>query len=157
MPEQDEMAKRQQVLADFGEFAIRSQDLDEVLMEACRLVGEATGTGRAKVLEIQEGGEELLLRAGVGWAANVVGKVRLQMNERSSETYSIRAGEPVFSQDISREDRFDVPAFMKDAGVVALVNVPIFVPAERPYGIVQVDDTRPVSYTHLTLPTIYSV
>lgn len=146
MPKRDEMMKRQQVLADFGEFAIRSEDLDEILGEACRLVGDALGTGRAKVLEIQEGGDELLVRAGVGWKSDVVEKVRLQMDERSSETYSIRKGEPVYSRDIAKEDRFDVPAFMKDAGVVALVNVPIFVPGQRPYGILQVDDTEPRAF-----------
>lgn len=32
---------------------------------------------------------------------------------------------------------------MKQAGVVALVNVPIFVPGQRPYGVLQIDDTRP--------------
>lgn len=143
MADLKQMMKRQQVLADFGEFAIRSQDLDAVLMEACRLVGEATGTGRAKVLEIQEEGRELFLRAGVGWGPDVVGRVRLPMDERSSETYAIQAGEPVVCQDIAHEDRFEVPAFMKTAGVVALVNVPIFVPGQRPYGILQVDDTGP--------------
>jgi len=42
------LCRREQVLADFGEFALRSQDLDSTLTEACRLVGEALGTGRAK-------------------------------------------------------------------------------------------------------------
>ena len=85
MADLKDMIKRQQVLADFGEFAISSQDLDEVLMEACRLVGQATGTGRAKIFEIQEDRQELFLRAGVGWAPDVVGKVRLPMDERSSK------------------------------------------------------------------------
>lgn len=143
MPERDEMMKRQQVLADFGEFAIRSDDLDDVLAEACRLVAEALDTGRAKILEIQESRRELFVRAGVGWAPDVVGTVRLPMDERSSETFSVGAGEPVITQDIAREDRFEVPAFMKEAGVVALVNVPIFVPGQRPYGILQVDSITP--------------
>ncbi|SKA26893.1 GAF domain-containing protein [Consotaella salsifontis] len=138
-----QLMKRQQVLVDFGEFAIRSDDLDEVLMEACRLVGDALGTGRAKVLEIQNERQELFVRAGVGWGPDVVGQVRLPMGERSSETYSIRVGKPVISQDIATETRFGVPRFMRDAGVVALINVPIFVPGERPYGILQVDDTEP--------------
>lgn len=143
MPGSADMMKRQKILADFGEFAIHSENLDDVLMEACRLVGQALGTGRAKVLEIQQDRQELFVRAGVGWREDVVGTVRLQMNERSSETYSIRAGEPVITRDIATETRFDVPAFMKEAGVVALVNVPIFVPGDRPYGILQVDDTKP--------------
>lgn len=143
MPKLDDMMKRQKMLAEFGEFAINSENLDAVLTEACRLVGEATGTGRAKVLEIQKGWQELLVRAGVGWAPGVVGTARLQMGERSSETYAIKAARPIVTQNIATDDRFDVPHFMKQAGVVAFVNVPIFVPGQRPYGVLQIDDTKP--------------
>lgn len=68
------------------------------------------------------------------------------MGERSSETFAIEAAEPVIMQDVAKEDRFEVPDFMKKAGVVALANVPIFVPGQRPYGILQVDDTNPREY-----------
>ncbi|MDQ1156009.1 PAS domain S-box-containing protein [Sphingomonas sp. SORGH_AS 950] len=146
MPKIKEMMKRQQVLADFGDFAIRSEDLDAVLTEACRLVAKALGTDRAKVLEIQEERQQLFVQAGVGWAKDVVGHVHLSMTEASSETYSINAGEPVVSQDITKEDRFIIPAFMKEAGVVALVNVPILVPGRRPYGVLQVDATGPRTF-----------
>lgn len=144
MPDtKEKWLQRQQVLADFGELAIRSQNLDEILMEACRLVSEALNADCAKVLEIQEDRRELLVRAGVGWATGVVGAVRLQMSDRSSETYAIKAAAPIIVQDIAEETRFDIPEFMKKAGVVALVNVPIFVPGKQPYGILQVDDTKP--------------
>ncbi|WP_052403026.1 PAS domain S-box protein, partial [Muricoccus aerilatus] len=135
--------KRQQALADFGELALRSQDLDKILTEACRLVGEALGTARAKVLEIQHAGQQLLVRAGVGWDAGIIGHMRLPMAEHSSETFAIKAGAPVITQDISKEGRFGVPPFMKAAGVVALVNVPIFLPGGRAYGLLEVDDTEP--------------
>lgn len=143
MAKHADMMKRQQVLADLGEFAIGSDNLDEVLTEACRLLGEALGTGRAQILEIQASGQELLFRAGVGWGPGVVGRVRLAMSGRSSETYSINAAEPVVSQNIKDDERFDIPDFMEEAGVVALVSVPIFVPGEHAYGVLQVDDTRP--------------
>jgi PAS domain S-box-containing protein len=137
------MMKRQQVLADFGEFALRSQDLDKILAEACRLVGDALETGRAKILEVQHKENCLLVRAGVGWNPGIVGQLRIPMEEHSSETFAIEAGEPVISQDISKEERFDVPPFMKHAGVVALVNVPILLPGGRPYGLLEVDATEP--------------
>ena len=139
----DQRARRQRVLADFGDLALRSEDLDAVLTEACRLVGEAMGEGRAKELEIEPGGGSLFVRAGVGWAPGMVGHVRLPMEEHSSETYAISLGEPVITQDLAREERFDVPAFMKAAGVAALVNVPILLPGTRAYGLIEVDDTEP--------------
>ena len=143
MPDFEQMVRRQQVLADFGEFALRSNDLDEILTEVCRLVGEAMGTKRAKILEIQDGGRSLLVRAGVGWDPDVVGRVRLEMAERSSESFSIEAGKPVITRDIRKEDRFEVPDFMKEAGVIALANVPIFLPGGKAFGLLQVDDTEP--------------
>ncbi|HEV7265610.1 MAG TPA: PAS domain S-box protein [Falsiroseomonas sp.] len=139
MPDLEQMAKRQRVLADFGEFVLRSESLDEILTEACRLVGEALGTERAKILEIEHESETLLVRAGVGWKPEVVGSLRLSMREHSSESFSIEAGKPVITRDIREEDRFDVPAFMKEAGVVALANVPIFLPGGQAYGLLQVD------------------
>ena len=143
MPDREQMAKRQRVLADFGEFALRSGDLDAVLAEACRLVGAALGTDLAKVLEIDHGTRELFVRAGTGWRAGIVGRVRLPMGERSSETYAIERGAPVVVRDIAREDRFEFPGFMKEHGVAALVNVPVFVPGGRAYGLFQVDSLAP--------------
>ena len=140
------MMKRLQVLADFGEFTLQSENLDEILAEACRLVGDALGTGRAKILEIQHEDQSLLVRAGVGWATGIVGHMRLPMAELSSETFAIKACEPVVTQDISKEDRFELPPFLKEAGVVALANVPIFLPGRRPYGLLQVDAEEPRSF-----------
>ncbi|TDH58081.1 GAF domain-containing protein [Dankookia rubra] len=134
MSEFEGVAARQKALADFGDFALHSKSLDEVLTEACQLVSEALGTGHAKILEIQQDDQSLLVRAGVGWARSIVGELRVEMGERSSETYSIEAGKPVVTRDIREEVRFEMPQFLKDAGVIALTNVPIFLPGGRAYA-----------------------
>jgi hypothetical protein len=87
MDDHQQWRKRQQVLANFGEFALRNESLDDVLTEACRLVGGALATQRAKILEIDGRDQTLLVRAGVGWGDGVVGKVRLAMGELLSETF----------------------------------------------------------------------
>ncbi|MGI4764283.1 MAG: PAS domain S-box protein, partial [Janthinobacterium lividum] len=148
MHDHDSMVRRQKVLGDFGEFALDSDDLNEVLTEACRLVGDVLGTGRAKVVEIEQDGTSLFVRAGVGWEPDVVGKLHLPMDEYSSETFAIRQGKPVIMEDLGREKRFDIPDFMKQAGVVAMANVPIFLPGRRPYGLLQVDSTEPRDFGH---------
>ena len=38
------LLRQQEVLAKFGELALRSDSLDEILTESCRLVAEALGT-----------------------------------------------------------------------------------------------------------------
>lgn len=130
MPEHDQMVKRQKVLADFGDFALQSGDLEEILQRACELIGEALGTDLAKILEVDSERQELLVRAGIGWSPGIVGRKRLPMSELSSETYSIAKGKPVVTRDISKEDRFEFPDFLKEHGAIAIVNVPIFLPGK---------------------------
>ncbi|HEY8615809.1 sensor histidine kinase [Phenylobacterium sp.] len=139
MANRDEMVRRQTLLASFGEVALRSQDPQEILTEACRLVADALGTDLAKVLEIDHDAHEALVRAGVGWAPGVVGQVRVALRERSSEAYAIKSAEPVIARDIEKEARFVFPQFLREHGVVAIVNVPIFLPGGDEYGLLQVD------------------
>jgi PAS domain S-box-containing protein len=139
MADLEDMVKRQRILADFGEFALRNEDLDAVLAEACRLVHQALGADLAKVVEIDHGRQELLVRAGIGWQPGIVGVARLPMGERSSETYSVELAQPVVTRDLAAEKRFEFPEFLKQHDVVALVNVPIFLPGGHAYGLLQVD------------------
>ena len=63
------------------------------------------------------------------------------MDERSSETLAIQSAEPFIMPDITKETRFVLPPFLTEHGVVALVNVPIFVAQGEPaYGLLQVDN-----------------
>lgn len=138
-----QLIERQRVLARFGEFALRSDDLQEVLNEACLLVGAALGTDLSKVLELQPDRQSLLVRAGVGWRLGIVGKTTIQMGERSSETYAIKVAGPVVTPDILDEKRFVFPSFLVEHGVKAIVNVPIYVSRDRrAYGLLQVDSRK---------------
>jgi len=138
--EHQELLRQQTTLAKFGELALKSNILDEILTEACRLVGEALGTDLAKVVELQKDGETLLVRAGVGWKPGVVGEVKLKVEDGTSEGHAIRTGEAVISADIDREERFEYAPFLKDNGVRAIVNVLIIgADGEPPFGILQVD------------------
>ncbi|WP_126174628.1 putative bifunctional diguanylate cyclase/phosphodiesterase [Altericroceibacterium xinjiangense] len=138
------LLRQQEVLAKFGELALRSDSLDEILTEACRLVGEALGTDLAKVMELSEDGISLLVRAGVGWADGVVGKATAKAVKGSSEGYALQTGQPVVSPDIEAETRFEYADFIKNNGVKAIANVIILgADGERPFGLLQVDSREP--------------
>ena len=123
---------------------MRSNDLDDILTEACRLVGEALGTDLAKVVELREDGRTLIVRAGVGWKPGVVGKATITLSDNTSESLAIKTGAPVISPDIETETRFEYPTFLTENGVRAVANVPIIGGKDRPpYGILQVDSREP--------------
>lgn len=137
---EEALLRQQDVLARFGELALRSESLDEILVEACRLVGDALGTDLAKVMELEADGITLLVRAGVGWKDDVVGKVRVQAVKGSSEGYALSTGQPVLSSNIDKETRFKYADFIKDNGVRSIVSVIILGgEGEVPFGILQVD------------------
>jgi signal transduction histidine kinase/CheY-like chemotaxis protein len=143
-----ELLRHETALAKFGELALRSDDLDEILTEACQLVGHALGTELAKVMELKEDGETLLVRAGVGWKLDVVGEVTLKAADDTSEGVALRTGEPMISSDIDQETRFRYPAFLTDNGVRAVANVLIIGGKGRPpFGILQVDSRTPRQFT----------
>lgn len=143
MSAQSKLFERQRILAAFGDFVLDHDDLDQILAEGCRLIAAALETDLAKVIEIERSTNTGFIRAGVGWKDGIVGHERIGLNDRSSEAFAIRKTEPVISNDIAHESRFDFPRFLLDHGVVALVNVPILLPGRRPYGILQVDAREP--------------
>ncbi len=138
------VSQRDAILARFGELALRSDDLDEILTEACHLVGDALGTELAKVMELQEDGTTLLVRAGVGWKPGVVGQTTVKASDRTSEGHALKSGGPVISTDIASETRFDYPEFLRDHCVKAVANVPIIgANGKPPFGILQIDSREP--------------
>ena len=139
-----DLLRQQEILAKFGELALRSESLDQILTEACKLVGEALETDLAKVMELQPDGKTLLVRAGVGWKADVVGIVTVEAVPGSSEGFALSTGQPVISDDIATETRFEYADFIKNNGVRAIVSVIILGAEDKPpFGILQVDSRVP--------------
>jgi signal transduction histidine kinase len=143
-----ELLRQQTALARFGELALRSDDLEEILTEACRLAGEALGTDLAKVVELQEDGKTLMVRAGVGWKPGVIGVATIAAEHDTSEGHALRTGEPMISPDIATETRFKYAQFLIDSGVRAVANVLIIGGQGRPpFGILQIDSRVPRQFT----------
>ena len=148
VPMHDGLLKQQTVFARFGELALKSDDLDQILTEACRLAGEALGTDLAKVVMLQEDGQTMIVRAGVGWGPNVVGVATIKAAEDTSEGHCLRTGEPMISPDIAKETRFIYPPFLIDNGVRAVANVIIIGGPDRPpFGVLQIDSRVPREFT----------
>lgn len=143
-----ELLRQQAALAHFGQRALTSNDLDEILTEACRLISDALGTDLAKVMEMQADGETLLVRAGIGWKPGVVGQATTKASDNTSEGHALKTGGPMISPDIEKEHRFTYPPFLVDNGVKAVANVPIIgCKGERPYGVLQIDSRQPRQFT----------
>lgn len=140
-------AAAQAALAAFGEFALEARDLDAVLNEACRLVSEALGTEFAKVVERQDDGRTLFIRAGAGWKPGIVGVLSLPVEADGGTIFALEHAVPVVAHDLADEQRFAVPRFLIDHGVRALANVQIpGADGRPPFGVLEVDSLRPRAF-----------
>lgn len=142
--QRDALLRQQAALAEFGELALKRDNLDAVLHEGCRLVGEALGTELAKIITVEDEGATFFVRAGIGWKANVAGKLRFAAEEDSADCYALASGEPVIVTNIREEKRFRIAGFVLEEGVKAFVNVPIIGADGQPcFGILEVDSRTP--------------
>ena len=138
--------RQQAAIAEFGKQALRTHDLDALLQQASILAADGLGIEKAKVLELLPEGRGLLLRAGVGWGPDIVGKAIIGADIRSPAGYALRTGEPVISEDLSRESRFEIPPILRQHGIRSAINV--IIPRDGPpFGVLEVDSRRLWQFT----------
>jgi two-component sensor histidine kinase len=137
-PELQRLRRQLAALSRFGGHALRTENLDALLQEATELVSQALEVELVKVLELLPGGETMLVRAGVNWRPGVVGHTTFSAHEHSPGGYALQKGEPVISNDVATETRFEIPQVLRDHGVKSMVNVVIQGESDA-WGVLEVD------------------
>ena len=110
-------------MAEFGVEAFGSENLDSLLLKAAVLAGHGLDVERSKVLELLPSGDRFLIRAGVGWNPQVVGKATIEAGAASPAGYALLTGKPVVSQDLQTDPRFTCPEVLRQHGIRSAVNV----------------------------------
>lgn len=129
------------MLAQFGEHALRTDDLDWLLHEATEMVSKALDVELVKVLQFLPQENTMLIRAGVNWKPGVVGHAKLGAHSQSPGGYALQTNEPVVSPNISAETRFEIPQLLLDHGVRSMVNV-VIRGEEEAFGVLEVDSRQ---------------
>lgn len=93
--------RQRELLADLGACALKAEDLDGLLTEACRLVATGMDVRMAKVLEYLPGENCLLVRAGIGWHEGVVGHAKLGADTGSHAGHAPVSTQPVICNDLA--------------------------------------------------------
>lgn len=133
--------RQQAILSEFGVEALRGDDVDRLLQRAAELCAEGMGAQFCKALEYLRSEDMLLVRAGVGWAPDVVGKARIGADLASPAGFALKTGRPVISNHLEAETRFRTPQLMAEHGIRRAINV-LIENREGAFGVLEVDDTR---------------
>jgi PAS domain S-box-containing protein len=145
------LALRQQAtVARLGQSAMAvwadEHSLSELMDEVARSVAATLEVQYCKILELLPGGEEFLLRAGVGWKPGVVGAARVPAGKDFQAGYTLAAGQPVIVRDVSTETRFTAPPLLTEHGVVSGISVVIH-GQDGPYGVLGAHSRVPHAFS----------
>src|SRR5262249_18806036 len=121
-----------------GVVALSGPPFQQLLDETARLTAEGLNAEFCKVLEYLPAERRFLVRAGVGWGPDVVGKATVGADLESPAGYALRTGKAVISNRLENEERFRTPELLLEYGIHRAVNVVLQSPT-RPYGVLEVD------------------
>jgi len=139
--------RQQELVAGFGRFSLRHDDLQTILTEACSVAADGLSTRFAKVLQFMPDTHDFLVRAGLGWKPGTVGEARLGSDLESPAGFAFRSGQPVLCNHLGTETRFRTPHLLVDHGVHSAINVLIGDSAGAHYGVLEVDSTQRDKFT----------
>ena len=138
----EKLLREQAALAKFGSFAFGESNLNKVLTEAARVCAESLGVPYAKICRYRKEENDLLIEAGCGWHAGVIGCVVSRADESSTQGRAFVTGEPVIVEDLSTNKSFVLPAFYAEHKIVATADVLIKGKGQS-WGVLEVDSATP--------------
>ncbi|WP_126661886.1 ATP-binding protein [Haloterrigena salifodinae] len=138
--------RQQEVIAELGQRALETDDLDQLMHDVSVAVAETLDNEYCEVLERLPGGDEVLLRQGVGWRDGLVGTATVSRDLDSQAGYTLLSEEPVIVDDLREEGRFSGPELLTNHDVVSGVSV-IIGSVEEPWGVLGTHTTDHEEFT----------
>jgi PAS domain S-box-containing protein len=126
--------RQQAVVAELGLRALANDGLQSLMDNEVASVARTLGVEYVKIVELLPGGEELLMRAGMGWEEGLVGSARESAGLGSQAGYTLLVNEPVIVEDLSTETRFNPPPLVQERGGVSGMTV-VIPGREEPFGV----------------------
>jgi two-component sensor histidine kinase len=134
------LLRQQAALSAFGSFALGESNLGKVLTEAARVCAESLGVPFCKVCRYRSEENDLLVEAGVGWHAGVIGRVVSRADKSSPQGRAFTTGEPVICEDLSKDVSFLLPSFYAEHGIVSTLDVVIKKRDGQAWGVLEIDN-----------------
>ncbi len=139
------LLRQQAAIASFGSFALRQGDLLKVLTEAARVCAEGLSVPFCKVCRYRVEENDLLIEAGHGWHAGVVGHVVSRADATSPQGRAFITGQPSICNDLRKDNDYELPPFYAAHGIVSTIDV-VINGNGKPYGVLEIDNDRQHDY-----------
>ncbi|MCG3115484.1 MAG: GAF domain-containing protein [Candidatus Manganitrophus sp. SA1] len=125
---------QQTMVASLGQRALEGTDIATLMNQAVALVARCLEVEYSKILELLPDGKRLLLRAGVGWEEDSVGRATVDTRPDSQAGYTLLSKTPVITEDLRTERRFTGAALLDAHQVISGMTV-LIQGHDRPFGV----------------------
>jgi signal transduction histidine kinase len=142
----DGLRRQQAALANFGTFAFHEPELGKILTEAARVCAECLHVPFAKICRYRDEQKDLLVVAGCGWKAGVIGNVISKADESSTQGRAFVTGKPVILEDVGKNASFVLPPFYAEHKIVSTADV-LIKGKTGSWGVLEVDSPDPREFS----------
>src|SRR5690349_20335204 len=118
-------AMRQRLIAEFGQQAFASTDVEDVLKRAVELVVISLKADYCTVLELDREGKRLQIKTASGWPEEMKSSDGVSIRPGGRLEYVLSHREPLIIDDLPSDERFPESPLLK-LGVRSGIQVPIF-------------------------------
>ncbi|MFC4551703.1 MULTISPECIES: PAS domain-containing protein [Halorussus] len=147
--------RQQEVVAELGQRALETGELDRLMHDAAVAVSRTLETDYAAVLELSPAGDEAVLREGVGWREGTVGTA----TRFADDSHVARARgrtDPVIVDDFRTHEEFSAFGFLDGHDVTGGIAARIG-SSDDPWGVLGVYATDRRSFTENDATFVRSV
>jgi GAF domain-containing protein len=106
-------AREQAVTARFSLDALQATDVQTVCDDAAHILRENMRVDFSSIFECSPDRKSMVLRAGSGWRSGSVGKMSIEVNERTPKGRALQLNQPIIIGDVHRDQRLHLPQFMR--------------------------------------------
>jgi PAS domain S-box-containing protein len=136
--------EQQRAVAELGQRALRATDLKALLDDTVSVLVRTLDVEYCAVMELETGGERMVLRAGVGWDVDPPSVIEIGAGSQAG--YTLMTSEPVIVDDLTTESRFKVLGAAVRRGVRAAISN-VIAGSKGPYGVLGVSTVQPRKFT----------
>jgi signal transduction histidine kinase len=147
--------RQQAAVSELGLEALKGIDLSVLINEASHLTSKLLDVPFCLVLEHPTGRDVLVLRAGVGWSEEEIGRTIMSLDLQSQAGYTLLKNEPVIVTDVGKEQRFhDLNLIQKQliSGMSVVIHG-----TTSPFGVLSVHTKKARKFTSDELHFLESI
>ncbi len=137
--------KQNGILHKIGKIALGQESFQTFMDESVRLIASTLELEYCKIMELMPDGK-FLLRAGIGWKPEFVGKNTVEGEKEPQAEYTLLSRMPVIVENYDKENRFEKPEVLEVHGVASGASV-VIGSMEKIFGVLTVNSTKKRKFT----------